>query len=274
MFLYKEKYDKIYTDKTNRGDSMKNDLAIVFLGNDIFYQSGVFKAILKNKLYENFTVTTGIGLGALTSILFARKDYKSMDNMTFKITQEDKLFLNKEECLNLLDMHCINKSFKKNFQKWSNKISKDGIYSWYSLLKVINDGDVNLLYSDDFNMECLICCYILPFMLENSFEFNKLEYREKESLLLNVIAQPMIFTKKVRSKSYITPEINGEIAINQLIDRGYKNILVINSQGENYNFDKYKDKINIWEIKNCIRLNSGNMEIGYNNFTNFIKNIA
>lgn len=253
---------------------MKNDLAIIFLGNDIFYQSGVFRAILQNKLYENFTATTGIGLGALTSILFARKDYKSMNNMSFKIAQEDKLFLNKEECLDLLDIHCINKSFKKNFEKWSDKISKEGIYPWHSLLKVMNDDDVNLLYGDDFNMECLICFYILPFMSEESFEFNKLEYRQKESMLLNVISQPMIFTKKVRSKSYITPDIDGEIAINQLMDTGCKNILVINSQGENYNFDKYKDKVNIWEIKNCIRLNSKNTQIGYNNFTDFIKNIA
>lgn len=257
---------------------MYKDLAVVFLGDNYYYNLGFLKAIKENDLYENFKATTGTSLGALFSILFANSDYNSIEEVCSLLDNINKCKLNKEFIFNKLNMYTINKNFRNKFLKWAEIISNKGIIKRQDLSNIFTSENVNILYENEYHMDCYNICYELPFMGRKVEKVNDNPKNIKD-VILNSIASPVVFHKdSVKTRSYITSDVDCKAVIDVLKEEGYKKILVVNSEKDRYNVNFNDNDIleitnNTFEsnIKLDEELKSQMIDKGYKDTVNFIK---
>ncbi|MCR1933463.1 hypothetical protein ACQX0N_01215 [Clostridium tepidum] len=252
---------------------MKKDVAIAFIGNNIFYHLGAIKAIEEYNIFNKFNAVSGTGLGSLSAIMFAKKDYNSFKDLCNSINDAKKIYIKKDEIYKIVNMHTINKHLNEKIYAWSQKISQEGMISCNDMMKILNNKYMNI-DENCFKIDCYLGCYELPFMRKLSFKLNDYDYNYLDKIILNSTAEPNIFTNKVKSKSIISGDINCELSIEILKDNNYENILIvdsdnmkigykykgiekninnnINNKSEEYYIEKaYKDTVNI--IKNNLK---------------------
>ncbi|NFF68593.1 hypothetical protein [Clostridium sporogenes] len=253
---------------------MEKDFAIAFIGNNIFYHLGVVKAIEEYNMYNKFKEVSGIGLGSLSAIMFGKKDCNSFKYICTLMSNIKRIHIKEDEIYQILNMHTINKSLNEKIHIWSRKISKEGMINWSDILKIINNKYTNL-GNNDFKMDCYLGCYELPFMRKSVFKLNNHDSNYMEKIILNSVAKPNIFNNIVKSKSFITGDINCELPIEILKDNNYKNILIIDSNNMKIKYEyEGLEKFNEKDLGNKIKYDEPEKYIqkAYEDTINIIKN--
>ncbi|NFT51854.1 hypothetical protein FDF34_18365, partial [Clostridium botulinum] len=96
-----------------------------------------------------------------------------------------------------------------------------------------------------------------------------------EKVILNSVAKPSIFNNRVKSKSFITGDINCELPIEILKDNNYKNIIIIDSDNMKIEY-RYEEveKFNMKSLENEIKYDESEKYIqkAYEDTINIIKN--
>ncbi|MGO5067060.1 hypothetical protein [Clostridium sp. LCP25S3_F8] len=249
---------------------MKKDFAIAFIGNNIFYHLGVIKAIEEYNIFNKFKAVSGTGLGSLSAIMFAKKDYNSFKDLCILINDIKRIHIKEDEIYKILNMHIINKHLNEKINIWSQKISQEGMISCSDMIKVLNNKYINI-DGNCFKMDCYLGCYELPFMRKSVFKLNDCDCDYLDKVILNSIAEPNIFTSKVKSRSLIPGDINCELSMEILKDNNYNNILIIDSDNMKigYKYEDIKKNIN----NNVSKYESEKyIEKAYKDTINIIKN--
>lgn len=253
---------------------MSKNLAIAFIGNNIFYHLGVIKAIDQYSMYNKFNAVSGIGLGSLSAIMFAKENYKLFKELSTLINNTKRTYIEKNEIYNILNMHILDKSLNEKIYIWSKKISKEGMINWSDMLKIINHKYISIDNSH-FRMNCYLVCYELPFMKKSVFKLNECDNDYIHKVILNSVAEPVIFNNKVKSKSFITGDINTKLSIEALKDNNYKSILIVDSDNMKieYKSEHLKD-LYVGNFNNKIICDTSEkyIERAYEDGINIIKN--
>ncbi|MDU4599970.1 MAG: hypothetical protein E6Y49_18770, partial [Clostridium sporogenes] len=122
---------------------------------------------------------------------------------------------------------------------------------------------------------CYLGCYELPFMRKSVFKLNNHDSNYMEKIILNSVAKPNIFNNTVKSKSFITGDINCELPIEILKDNNYKNILIIDSNNMKIKYEyEGLEKFNEKDLGNKIKYDEPEKYIqkAYEDTINIIKN--
>ncbi len=253
---------------------MEKDFAIAFIGNNIFYHLGVIKAVDEYNMYNKFKAVSGTGLGSLSAIMFGKKDCNSFKNLCTLMNDIKRIHIKEDEVYEILNMHTINKSLNEKIYMWSRKISKEGMINWSDMLKIINNKYISV-GKNNFKMDCYLGCYELPFMRKSVLKLNNYDSNYIEKVILNSVAKPSIFNNRVKSKSFITGDINCELPIEILKDNNYKNIIIIDSDNMKIEY-RYEEveKFNMKSLENEIKYDESEKYIqkAYEDTINIIKN--
>ncbi|EJO5347577.1 hypothetical protein NRP93_001664 [Clostridium botulinum] len=250
---------------------MDKNFAIAFIGNNIFYHLGAIKAIEEYNIYNKFKAVSGTGVGVLSAVMFAKKNCSLFKDLCILVKNIKRTYIKEEKICEVLSMHTINKSLDEKIHSWSRKISSEGMIDCSDIEKIIKDKHIDIT-KNDFKMDCYVAYYELPFMRNLIFKLNNYESNYLEKIILNSVAKPIIFNKKVKSKSFITADINSQLSVEILKDNNYKNILIVDSDNMTIDY-KYKglQKSNVKIFKDDNNVEKY-IKKAYNDTINVIKN--
>jgi NTE family protein len=218
------------------------------------YQIGVWKAFLEYNV--RIKGVAGVSVGALNGALICMDDYEKAEQIWENIS-----------CSHVMDVSDdqMDKLFQKNFKELDFKeFTRDSI-------KIIKTGGIDITPLENLIEEYIdedkirnspIDFFLGTFSLTNLKEINIIASQVDKGYLKKYLLAssrlPIFQVKKFQGQSYLDGGVFNNVPIDVLIDRGYKNIIVIRIFGIGLEKNiKIPEDVNIIEIEP--RVNLGNI---------------
>lgn len=212
------------------------------------YHIGVWKALREYGIDNNITSISGTSIGALNSVLFIQGNIELAEEAWLSISPDKILSLDLRKLSPIISTFGITDRIRTSFLKWSNRISKFGVFSRSGFLELLEEY-VQLDQVSNSNISCYVTCCEIPLLKTHYFKLNSCSKEKMKSLLLATTALPVIFDPvELDGKNYIDGGVRDNIPIQPLFDEGCRNFIVVHlGRDETINYNQFPGA-NIIEI--------------------------
>ena len=209
------------------------------------YQIGVWKAFLEHGV--KIKGVSGVSVGALNGALIAMGDFNEAERIWSDMTYSKVMNVNDEQMDNLMQGKIKDLSIKE-ITKDTTKIIMDRGIDITPLKRLINEWvDEEKISNSD--IELVLGTFSINKMKEIEISAKEAEPGYLKDYFLASAYLPAFKSEKLHGNSYLDGGILNSVPVDMLINRGYKNIIIVRIFGIGINKPvKIPKDVNIIEI--------------------------
>lgn len=244
------------------------------------YQIGVYKALLECKV--KIKGIAGVSVGALNGALICMGDYEKAQSLWEDITYSQIMNVDNDNMAKLIKGDITGMSLNDIRKETTKIIAEKGID--VSPLKNLIEDYVDEDKIRNSSIEFIIGTFVIPNMKELEIEVKDVEPGLINDYLLASANLPGFKKDKVNGKKYMDGGIVNNVPIDMLINRGYKDVIVIRIFGPGLEKKiKIPEDVNLINIAPRVDLGNilefdpaksrRNLKIGYYDGLRILKNL-
>lgn len=191
------------------------------------YQIGVWKALLENNV--KIKGVAGVSVGALNGALITMGDYELAKKLWENITYSQIMDVEDEEMDKIMSGSLKGLSIPELTRKTTRFLLDRGfdVNPLKNLIEECIDGDK----IKNSNIECILGTFSISDFKELDVTANEVELDYLKDYLLGSAYFPAFKNEKLHGKKYIDGGVINNVPVDMLLNRDYKNIIVIRIYG-------------------------------------------
>ncbi len=191
------------------------------------YQIGVWKAFLENGL--KIKGVSGVSVGALNGALICMGNYEEAESLWKSLTYSSIMDVNDEQMDKLMKRNLKNLSLKE-LTKDTTRILADGGIDISPLRKLIENWvDTESIKNSD--IEFVFGTFLVSKLKEVEITAKEAEKSNLKDYLIASASLPAFRNEKLHGMKYLDGGMFNNVPVDMLINRGYKDIIVVRIYG-------------------------------------------
>lgn len=191
------------------------------------YQIGVWKAFIECGV--KIKVVSGVSVGALNGALMCMGNYEDAENLWSNLTYSDIMSVNDEQMDKLMSRNLKDLNIKEITKDASKVISDGGID--ITPLRNLIDTWVDEEKIKNSEIEFIMGTFLVSKLKEVEISAKEAESSYLKDYLLASAYLPAFRNEKLHGKKYLDGGMFNNVPVDMLINRGYKDIIVVRIYG-------------------------------------------
>ncbi len=215
------------------------------------YQIGVWKALLECNV--KIKGVSGVSVGALNGALMCMGDYEAAEELWKNITYSDIMNVNDQQMQYLIKKDIKNLDLKSFTKDTSRVVADKGID--ISPLKTLLQEKIDVEKIKNSPIEFVFGTFHVNKLKELEITAQELEEDSLKDYLLASALLPAFKNEKMNGQRYLDGGMFNNVPVDMLVNRGYKNILVVRIFGIGLQkYVKIPEDVHITQISPRIQL--------------------